>query len=336
MTADPEPYEGDDDHARGETRRFSVGEDAAGARLDRWLADRLADLSRSRVKTLILGRFVTVDGETVAEAKCPVKPGSEVAVHIPPPAPAVPKAQTIALAVVHEDADLIVIDKPAGMAVHPAPGSADGTLVNALLAHCAGALSGIGGVARPGIVHRLDKDTSGLIVCAKTDAAHQALSRQFADHSAGRRYLAVTWGRPSPAAGRIEGPIGRDPTNRKRMAVVRAGAGKPAVTHYETIQALGVGASLVACRLETGRTHQIRVHLAHIGHPLIGDPLYGRTTAARRKALTDKGRAAAEAFSRQALHAGRLAFQHPTSGEPLSFQAPLPADMAALIAALAP
>jgi len=325
-----------DDPGPGETRRLVVAADAAGARLDRWLADRLADLSRSRVKALILGRSVTVDGRTVAEAKSPVKPGSEVAVHIPPPAPAAPEAQDIALAIVHEDGDLIVIDKPAGMAVHPAPGSADGTLVNALLAHCAGALSGIGGVARPGIVHRLDKDTSGLIVCAKTDAAHQALSRQFADHSAGRRYLAVAWGRPTPAAGRVEGPIGRDPGNRKRMAVVRAGAGKPAVTHYETVRALGLGASLIACTLETGRTHQIRVHLAHIGHPLIGDALYARATPARRKALPETARAAAEAFPRQALHAGRLSFTHPASGEAVSFEAPLPADMAALIAALAP
>lgn len=335
MSAD-DAFQDDAAEEYDDMRRETVAPEEAGARLDRWLADRLSDLSRSRIKALILDGVVTVDGETVAEPKTPVKPGSQVCVAVPPPSPAEPEPQAIALSVVYEDSDLIVIDKPAGMAVHPAPGSPDGTLVNALLAHCAGALSGIGGVARPGIVHRLDKDTSGLIVCAKTDAAHQGLARQFAEHSAGRRYLAVAWGRPSPAAGRIEGPIGRDPKNRKRMAVVRAGSGKPAVTHYETERALGLGASLIACRLETGRTHQIRIHLAHIGHPLIGDPLYGRATPARRKALPEGARRAADGFPRQALHAGRLAFTHPTRGEEMVFDSPIPADMTALIAALAP
>lgn len=307
----------------------------AGARCDRWLADQVPELSRSRIKALILEGAVEIDGEKVKEPKTAVKPGARVIVAVPPPTPAVPEAQAIPLTVLYEDAALIVLDKPAGMAVHPAPGSPDGTLVNALLAHCAGTLSGIGGVARPGIVHRLDKETSGLIVCAKTDAAHAALSRQFADHSAGRRYLAVCWGVPAPAEGTIDAPIGRDPRQRKRMAVVAEGAGKAAVTHYRVERRLGLGASLVACRLETGRTHQIRVHLAHIGFPVIGDPVYGHRRRAVPKGLSETAREAVRSFPRQALHAAVLGFRHPVGGEALRFETPLPEDMHALIRALA-
>ncbi|MCR9219142.1 MAG: RluA family pseudouridine synthase [Alphaproteobacteria bacterium] len=315
--------------------RLVVAPEDAGERCDRWLADRLPELSRNRLKSLILEGFVSADGETVSEPKTPVKPGSEVLVTVPPAAPATPQAQAIPLAVVYEDADLIVVDKPAGMAVHPAPGTPDGTLVNALLHHCAGGLSGIGGVARPGIVHRLDKETSGLIVCAKTDAAHAALSRQFAARSAGRRYLAVCWGRPEPPDGGVDAPIGRDPRQRTRMAIVRGRAGKPAVTRYEVLRRLGPGASLLACKLQTGRTHQIRVHMTHIGCPLIGDPVYGRATPARRARLSPAARAAAEGFGRQALHAAALDFIHPTSGAAMHFDSPAPPDMARLIEALA-
>jgi 23S rRNA pseudouridine1911/1915/1917 synthase len=311
-----------------------VPADSAGARCDRFLAEHCADLSRSRIKSLILDGSVSMDGATVAEPKTPVKPGARLAIALPPPEPATPEPQAIPLSILHEDSEIVVIDKPAGMAVHPAPGNPDGTLVNALLHHCAGTLSGIGGVARPGIVHRLDKETSGLIVCAKTDRAHAALSAQFAAHTAGRLYHAVCWGAPSPSEGTIDAPIGRDPRNRKRMAVVAAGQGKPARTHYATGRRLGLGASLVDCRLETGRTHQIRVHMTHIGHPLIGDPVYGKATAARLGRLSERGRRAVEGFRRQALHAGALAFEHPADGRPMRFECSMPADMVTLVEAL--
>ncbi len=333
-TADPDDEADAPAGHPAERLSLTVPPDAAETRIDRWLAEAVPDLSRSRVQTLIRAGHVTVDAATISEPKTPVKPGSRLVVTVPEAAPAAPEAQAIPLSVTYEDSALIVVDKPAGMAVHPAPGTPDGTLVNALLHHCRGSLSGIGGVARPGIVHRLDKDTSGLIVVAKTDAAHQALARQFAERTAGRTYQAAVWGCPQPLEGRIEGAIGRDPRNRKRMAVVGGAAGKPAATRYRVVRRLGPGASLVACTLETGRTHQIRVHMAHAGHPLIGDPVYGRATAARRARLTEPARAAAEAFPRQALHAGALAFTHPDSGETLTFEAPLPADMATLIATL--
>lgn len=332
MNADP--ADGGDPPPPAERIAVTVEPEAGGARCDRWLADALPEMSRSRIKALMLDGAVTMDGETVEEPKTPVKPGARITIDVPPPEPATPRPQAIALTILHEDDSLIVIDKPAGLAVHPAPGSPDGTLVNALLAHCAGTLSGIGGVARPGIVHRLDKETSGLIVCAKTDRAHGELSRQFAEHSAGRRYVAVCWGTPSPSEGTIDAPIGRDPRERKRMAVVAGGSGKRAVTQYRVEKRLGLGASRIACRLETGRTHQIRVHLTHIGHPLIGDPVYGRATTARRGRLSPRGRDAAEAFARQALHAAELSFDHPKDGRRLTFECPLPADMTALIAAL--
>jgi len=228
---------------------------------------------------------------------------------------------------------LIVVDKPAGMVVHPAPGNPDNTLVNALIAHCGESLSGIGGVKRPGIVHRIDKDTSGLIVAAKNDTAHQALSEAFAAHTIEREYRCLVWGLASPKAGTIEGPIGRHPTDRKRMAIVRKG-GKPAITHYRVLKSFGLGASLVECRLETGRTHQIRVHMAKIGHPLIGDPVYGKPTAARRGRLSPEARKVAEAFPRQALHATLLGFDHPRTGEHLSWESESPEDLRRLERAL--
>jgi len=238
--------------------------------------------------------------------------------------------QDIPLSVVFEDQHLIVVDKPAGLVVHPAAGNPDGTLVNALLHHCAGQLSGIGGVARPGIVHRIDKDTSGLLVVAKSDAAHEGLAKQFADHSIHRRYLSVTGGQPSPAEGTITGRLGRSDSNRKKMAVLPAESsrGKLAVTHYRTIRHLN-HAALVECRLETGRTHQVRVHLASIGHALLGDPVYGLTHAPLRPVLKELG------FARQALHAATLGFVHPVTGEDCRFESELPSDMAELIDELA-
>ena len=240
----------------------------------------------------------------------------------------------MALNVVFEDSALIVIDKPSGLTVHPAPGQADGTLVNALLAHCGDDLSGIGGVKRPGIVHRIDKDTSGLLVVAKSDMAHAGLAAQFAAHSVDRAYVAVCFGEPVPPVGRVEGAIGRHPVDRKRMAVRPAGKGKPAITHYRTLVAYR-GASQIECRLETGRTHQIRVHMSHIGHPLIGDPVYGRGRGARLAALSEAGRQVARQFPRQALHAGLLGFAHPITGKRMSFDSPLPADLSALVRTLA-
>jgi 23S rRNA pseudouridine1911/1915/1917 synthase len=254
-------------------------------------------------------------------------------ISIPPAREAKPAGQAIALDVIHEDDDLIVINKPAGMVVHPAPGNPDATLVNALIAHCGASLSGIGGELRPGIVHRLDKDTSGLIVAAKNDAAHRTLSAAFAAHDIERAYQAVVWGVPARAHGDIAGNIGRHPVDRKRMAIVKRG-GKPALTHYKVMRRFGRGASLVECRLATGRTHQIRVHLAALGHPVIGDPVYGRSTPARQAALEPLSRAAVKDFRRQALHAYLLGFLHPRTGEKLRWEAKLPQDMISLINSL--
>jgi len=316
----------------------------AGVRLDRLLADRVAELSRSRVKALVEAGQVSLGGVPVRDPAQRVKPGQIFAIIIPEAAPAIPRAQAIALAIVYEDDDLIVIDKPAGMTVHPAPGHEDGTLVNALIAHCGASLSGIGGVVRPGIVHRLDKDTSGLMVAAKTDAAHRALSADLAARRIERLYQAVVWGTPKPAAGEIAGDIGRHPKDRQRMAVVRGG--KPALTRYRLLRRLGRSASLVECRLATGRTHQIRghmdanlvgaaggeaafhqirVHMAAIGHPIVGDPTYTRETAAR---------AAVGAFGRQALHAYALAFDHPRTRQPLRWEIGLPNDIKELVTIL--
>ncbi|MGE5506612.1 MAG: RluA family pseudouridine synthase [Actinomycetota bacterium] len=307
-----------------------VAEDDAGSRLDRWLAARLPELSRTRVKTLIEDGFVTSSGSTITDPSYRVKPGQTFQVGIPPEAPAEPEPQDIALTVVYEDDQLIVIDKPAGLVVHPAPGNPDETLVNALLAHCGDSLSGIGGVRRPGIVHRIDKDTSGLLVAAKTDLAHQSLARQFAEHSIERAYQAVVWGVPKPASGEIEGNIGRSTADRKRMAVVRHG-GKSALTRYRTLASYGGCVSLVECRLATGRTHQIRVHMASLGHPLVGDATYGRIRGHRTAHLPSEARTALLSFPRQALHAYLLGFQHPTKGQWMRFESVIPLDIITLL-----
>ncbi|MBF0563477.1 MAG: RluA family pseudouridine synthase [Alphaproteobacteria bacterium] len=308
----------------------SVGPEQAGARLDKWLALSLPALSRSRLKTLIEQGRVLIDTAVVTDPACRVRAGQSVQVAVPEAEPAQPQAQTIGLTVVYEDESLIVIDKPAGMVVHPAPGNPDATLVNALLAHCGGGLSGIGGVRRPGIVHRIDKDTSGLIVVAKTDAAHQGLATQFADHSIERAYLAVVWGVPRRSLGVIEGRIGRNATDRKKMAVVTRD-GKMALTRYRVLRSFGDSASLVECRLGTGRTHQIRVHMTSIGHPLIGDSTYGGGRGRRPARASTPLHAVLTAFPRQALHAFVIGFIHPGTGESLRFESHLPSDIIDLI-----
>ncbi|NMM43139.1 RluA family pseudouridine synthase [Rhodospirillaceae bacterium KN72] len=306
-----------------------------GKRLDRFLADRIDTLSRSRIQALLKdGHVRTAEGRTVSEASGRVKQGTVYLVDLPPPEPALPEAQDIPLSVVYEDAHLIVVDKPAGMVVHPAPGNRDGTLVNALLHHCGGSLQGIGGVLRPGIVHRIDKDTSGLLVAAKTDKAHAGLSELFHEHDIDRRYLAVVIGVPDPVRGTIDENIGRHPTDRIRFTVVGPHSGKHAVTHYTTLSQTDMSVALIECRLETGRTHQIRVHMSHIGHPLVGDPLYGKASRTRRAALTKPFREAVDAFPRQALHAGVLGFRHPVTGQDLHFVSPPPPDFDGLMSQL--
>ena len=319
--------------AKGEVRHVvDTGPGDAGTRLDRLLAGALPDLSRSRIKALVLSGGLVAGGETIADPSYRVKPGQRFALTVPEAAPATPKGQDIALTVVYEDADLIVVDKPAGLVVHPAPGNPDRTLVNALIAHCGASLSGIGGVLRPGIVHRLDKDTSGLIVAAKNDAAHASLAAQFAERSLTRVYRALVWGLPSPAAGEIAGAIGRSPRNRKKMAVVARG-GRAALTRYRLVEAFGTAASLVECRLATGRTHQIRVHMAHRGHTVIGDPLYGR--GGRRGAkIDDRVQEAISGLGRQALHAHLITLRHPRTGRELGFESELPSDIKKLITIL--
>jgi 23S rRNA pseudouridine1911/1915/1917 synthase len=304
---------------------------AEGERLDRALQRRLPELSRSRLKQLILSGQVNDDANVIRDPSRKVKSGQTFVVILPEPEAAVPQAQAIPLDIRFEDAHLIVIDKPAGLVVHPAPGNPDGTLVNALIAHCGEGLAGIGGVRRPGIVHRLDKDTSGLIVAAKTELAHRALSADFAARRIARAYAAIVWGVPLPAEGEIAGNIGRSMTNRKKMAVVGTARGKPAVTRYKTKRAFADVAALIECRLLTGRTHQIRVHLAERGHPLIGDPVYsGRHGHGRKGAAAQ----AAAYFPRQALHARHLGFRHPASEEYLAFDSDLPDDMKSLLASL--
>ncbi|PTR11850.1 ribosomal large subunit pseudouridine synthase D [Novosphingobium sp. GV055] len=310
----------------GELDDILTGTIAAPGRLDKALADA-SGLSRERVKALLDEGRITLDGQGVRQASLKVAAGAAFVVRVPAAVPAEAVAQDIPLSVTYEDDALIVVDKPAGLVVHPAAGNPDGTLVNALLHHCRGQLSGIGGVARPGIVHRIDKDTSGLLVVAKSDAAHEGLARQFADHSIVRAYKAVTAGRPMPAAGTIRGAIARSVHDRKKMALVDDGRGKHAVTHYRTLSPLD-GAALVECRLETGRTHQVRVHLASIGHSLLGDPVYGRAPARIRPILARIG------FARQALHAAELGFIHPISGEALHFTSSTPVDMTELIVEL--
>ncbi len=320
--------------AGAETRLVTISPAEAGGRLDSSLATLLPGLSRSRLKILIVDGNVAETGDrprTVTDPAERVKPGQHYTVTVPAPVAAIPEAQSIPLDIVFEDEAVIVINKPAGLVVHPAPGNPDGTLVNALLAHCGDSLKGIGGVARPGIVHRIDKDTSGLLVAAKTQAAHIDLSAQFAAHSIDRAYQALVWGVPRPASGRIEGDIGRSPTDRKKMAVVRTG--KAAVTRYKTNQTFSDQVSLVTCRLETGRTHQIRVHMSHIGHPLVGDRVYGRARLLPKR-IGATVREIVEGFPRQALHAAALGFDHPESRQRLRFEAQIPDDMTALSQAL--
>lgn len=302
-------------------------------RADRFLADAIGSLSRSRVKALIDDGHATRDGAPLTDPSETVRAGARYAIDIPAPVAATPQPQAIPLSILFEDRDLIVIDKPAGLVVHPAPGNLDGTLVNALLAHAGDDLPGIGGEKRPGIVHRLDKDTSGVMVAAKTDRAHRVLSEAFANRDLDRAYVALAWGLPAPTSGEVSAPIGRHPGDRKRMAVVDRG-GKPATTRYAVQRAWGAAVALVECRLLTGRTHQIRVHLAHIGHPIVGDPVYLRRTPAAARPLAAPVRDALLAFPRQALHAATLGFNHPVTGRPLSFESPVPADMVALVALL--
>ena len=311
---------------------FTATPEQAGERLDRAFAG-MGSLSRSRVKALVEAGHASRDGVATRDPSESLRPGARYSLSVPPPEAATPLPQAMDLTILFEDRHLIVLDKPAGLVVHPAPGHAEGTLVNAILHHAGDELSGIGGEKRPGIVHRLDKDTSGVMVVAKSEAAHQALSAAFAERDLERSYLALAWGTPSPVSGSVDAPIGRHPADRKRMAVVPRG-GKHALTHFSTERAWGAACALLRCRLATGRTHQIRVHMAHIGHPLVGDPVYCRRTPAAARGLTEAAREALLAFPRQALHAQTLGFRHPITNEPLRFTSPLPPDMAALIAAL--
>lgn len=322
---------------------FIVAEAEAGERLDRLLSARFPDISRSRFKDLVKSGQTHIGGAAVVEPNHRVTSGARIDVQIPEPEPAIPQAEAIPLEIVFEDEHLIVIDKPAGLVIHPAAGNWTGTLVNALIAHCGDTLSGIGGVRRPGIVHRLDKETSGVMVVAKTDAAHQGLSAQFAAHGRDgrleRTYRALVWGAMQRRAGTIDAALDRKASNRRKMAVVARG-GRVAITHYQ-VEAEYPGAdgrilaSRLRCRLETGRTHQIRVHLAHAGHPLLGDTAYGSGFAASARALAAGARAALETIGRQALHAESLGFEHPVTGTTMSFRADPPADFQALESALA-
>ena len=297
----------------------------AGWRLDRALAAALPSLSRERLKVLTKAGALSREGKGVRDPAIKVKGDERFTLELPDPEPAHNEPQEIPLPIVYEDEHLLVVDKPAGLVVHPAAGNRDGTLVNALLHHCGGSLSGIGGVARPGIVHRIDKDTSGLLVVAKHDKAHEGLAKQFAAHSIDRRYLAIVSGIPRQAEGTVDAPLARSPQNRKKIAIVPKG--KRAVTHWKRLKLLN-DAALVECRLETGRTHQVRVHMASIGHPLVGDPVYGRGKSGHRKLLNQLD------FKRQALHAAHLGFIHPVTKGRLSFDSALPSDMQELFTAL--
>ncbi|URD61770.1 RluA family pseudouridine synthase [Sphingomonas sp. KRR8] len=299
----------------------------AGWRLDRALADALPSLSRERLKALVKSGALERSGTPVCDPALKVTGDEAFRLSVPEATPAHNEAQDIPLNIVFEDEHLLVVDKPAGLVVHPAAGNLDGTLVNALLHHCAGRLSGIGGVARPGIVHRTDKDTSGLLVVAKNDVAHEGLAKQFAAHSIDRRYLAAVAGIPKTAEGTVDAPLARSSSDRKKIAIVGDGRGKRAVTHWTRLKT-GGGAALVECRLETGRTHQVRVHMASIGHPLLGDPVYGRYGKRLQELLKGMG------FHRQALHAAVLGFTHPITKHRLSFQSAVPEDMQELFTAL--
>ena len=306
--------------------RLSAGH--GGWRLDRALADAVPALSRERLKSLIrIGALIDAGGAVIRDPATKVKGDEQFRLAVPEPEAAHNEPQDIPLRVIFEDEHLLVVDKPAGMVVHPAAGNAEGTLVNALLHHCGDSLSGIGGVARPGIVHRIDKDTSGLLVVAKSDPAHEGLARQFAAHSIERRYLAIVAGVPKAPEGVIDAPLARSAADRKKIAIVEDGRGKRAVTHWRRLKLLRE-AALVECRLETGRTHQVRVHLTSMGHPLLGDPVYGRSSRAHRELLKNLG------FHRQALHAAKLGFVHPVTKHRLSFDSGMPPDMQELFTAL--
>ncbi len=302
--------------------RVSVPSGKGGVRIDRFLSDTLEGYSRNRLQGLIADSQVQVNGTLVTEAKRKVLDGDDVVVTVPPAVPMELEAQDIPLDIVYEDDDLIIINKPPGLVVHPAPGNPDNTLVNALLAHCGDSLSGVGGVARPGIVHRLDKGTSGLMVVAKNGETHASLSEQFADHSIERAYRALVWGVPSKLHGTVEGNIGRSPRNRKKMAIVTRG-GKRAVTHYKVERVFGTAASLIECRLETGRTHQIRVHMASLGHAIVGDPLYGGGER-RARGLDTHLRDVARALDHQVLHAYLIGICHPRYQKTMRWEAELP------------
>ncbi len=334
--------------------RLEAGPDAEAARLDQWLTRQLGgDFSRNRIQALIRQGAVAVDNDQVTDPGRRLRAGQTVEILVPEPEPAEPLGEDIPLDILYEDDELIVIDKPAGLVVHPGAGNWTGTLVNALIRHCGDSLSGIGGVKRPGIVHRLDKETSGVMVAAKTDRSHKALSQAFADHGLEtgleRAYIALVWGTPERNTGVIDAPLGRA-ADRVRRAVVPAGRSdaRHAVTHYEVLERfdaapddvraklpgrVGALASLVQCRLETGRTHQIRVHMAHVGHPVVGDPDYGQAFRTKANRLPEPARSLAKNFPRQALHAQLLAFPHPVTGEMMRFEAELPEDMAELVAA---
>lgn len=321
--------------------RHEAGEEAHGARLDAYLAKHFTQYSRNRIKELILAGAVSVNDKTISEPRHKIKPGDRLELTAPPPVDPTPQPEAIALDILFEDDDVIVIDKPAGLVVHPAPGNSSGTLVNALLHHCRGQLPGIGGERRPGIVHRLDKDTSGVMVIAKTERAMKKLAAQFADHGRSgpleRAYSAFVWGTPPAASGTVDAPLGRDGANRLRQAV-RTG-GRHAVTHYKVrgrFAGEGWEISRLDCRLETGRTHQIRVHLAHIGFPLLADPVYAAGFATKANRLPEKLQPLVRNLRRQALHARLLAFAHPRTGEPMRFETHLPSDLKTIEAALAP
>jgi 23S rRNA pseudouridine1911/1915/1917 synthase len=331
----------------GETRNATAPADGAGERVDAWLARVWPDLSRARIQGLIGAGKLSADGAPVTHAKEKPRAGARYELTLPPPEPAAPQPETLPLTIVFEDEHVIVVDKASGMAMHPAPGSMKGTLVNALLAHCGASLSGIGGVARPGIVHRIDKDTTGLVVVAKHDAAHQGLAKLFAKHDLERVYYAVARGAPKERSGRIENRLVRSSEDRRKYVVARnpeTDAGKTAITDYWTVESFGqqqgasagrAAAALIECRLHTGRTHQIRAHMAHFGAPLIGDPLYGKQRALKADGPhAEAADAAARAFPRQALHAAVLGFKHPITGVELRFESPLPTDMAQLLETL--
>lgn len=337
----------EEDEEAGAARAVVAPAEGAGERVDAWLAKLWPDLSRSRIQGLIGAGKLTVDGAPVTHAKDKPRAGARYQLTLPPPEPAAPQPEALPLNIVFDDEHLIVVDKAAGMAMHPAPGSMRGTLVNALLAHCGASLSGIGGVARPGIVHRIDKDTTGLVVVAKHDAAHTGLAKLFAKHDLERVYYAVTRGAPKERTARLESRLVRSNEDRRKYVVARnpnTDAGKNAITDYWTVESYGqqagasagrAAAALLECRLHTGRTHQIRAHLAHLGCPLIGDPLYGKQRAFKAEGPhAEEAAAAVAALPRQALHAAVLGFKHPITGEELRFESPLPDDLEALLAVL--